>query len=97
MSPSDDLPEDAIALGSEHWYTRSVSSSGQWVGIIEYHINRKTNTPCMGSLAFDVPERQQNPTRWTVECYDPLTLSPSLLCGICGDHGFIRNGEWVSC
>lgn len=24
-----------------------------------------------------------------------LTLRPSLLCGRCGDHGFIRDGKWV--
>lgn len=31
---------------------------------------------------------------WTVESWDPLTVSPSLLCH-CGDHGFIREGKWV--
>ena len=33
---------------------------------------------------------------WKVECIDPLTLSPSLLCRSCGFHGFIRNGNWVT-
>lgn len=32
---------------------------------------------------------------WTVESWDPLTVSPSLLCKACGDHGFIRAGRWV--
>lgn len=32
---------------------------------------------------------------WKVESDDPLTLSPSILCRACGDHGFIRNGKWV--
>lgn len=32
---------------------------------------------------------------WTVESWEPLTLSPSLLCRLCGDHGFIRDGRWV--
>lgn len=32
---------------------------------------------------------------WTVESWEPLTLSPSLLCTACGDHGFIREGKWV--
>lgn len=27
---------------------------------------------------------------------EPLTLSPSLLCKTCGDHGFIRGGKWVA-
>ena len=32
--------------------------------------------------------------KWTVESWEPLTLSPSLLCH-CGDHGFVRQGRWV--
>lgn len=31
---------------------------------------------------------------WKVESDDPLTLSPSILCRACGDHGHIRNGKW---
>lgn len=31
---------------------------------------------------------------WKIESADPLTLSPSILCRACGDHGFIRNGKW---
>lgn len=26
---------------------------------------------------------------------DPLTVSPSILCGDCGLHGFIRDGHWT--
>lgn len=26
---------------------------------------------------------------------DPLTISPSILCGDCGTHGFVRDGRWV--
>jgi hypothetical protein len=31
---------------------------------------------------------------WQVASWEPLTLSPSLLCH-CGDHGFIQQGRWV--
>lgn len=34
-------------------------------------------------------------THWTVESWEPLTISPSLLFKCCGDHGFIRGGKWV--
>ena len=39
-----------------------------------------------------------DPHGWTVENWDPehLTLSPSLLCMTCGDHGYIRDGAWVA-
>jgi hypothetical protein len=32
---------------------------------------------------------------WDIQSKDPLTLSPSILCKRCGDHGFIRNNKWV--
>lgn len=51
---------------------------------------------CDGAIRFDSPAARalgQAPL-WTVESWEPLTISPSLLCH-CGDHGFIRNGQWV--
>lgn len=54
--------------------------------------------PCSGMVTFagDV-QRQVEPDRpnvWQVQSWDPLTISPSVLCS-CGDHGFIREGRWV--
>jgi hypothetical protein len=52
---------------------------------------------CEGAITFDGDvQRQVDPRspKWTVESWEPLTLSPSLLCA-CGDHGFIRDGRWV--
>lgn len=53
---------------------------------------------CCGSVRFDTPEvNRVDPNRgpgWQVESWEPLTISPSLLCS-CGDHGFIRSGKWV--
>lgn len=52
---------------------------------------------CSGAITFDVPVARAHLTGpyWTVESWEPLTLSPSLLCH-CGNHGFIRDGRWVS-
>jgi hypothetical protein len=36
------------------------------------------------------------PNGWTVDQVEPLTLSPSILCGTCKVHGWWRDGEWVS-
>ena len=36
------------------------------------------------------------PNGWTVESTEPLTVSPSILCGLCGTHGFWRDGRWVA-
>lgn len=56
---------------------------------------------CTGAVTFDGEVARElaargsyNQARWTVESWDPLTLSPSVLCE-CGDHGFIREGRWV--
>lgn len=56
-----------------------------------------TGEPCMGGITFDgeVARRiEPGKPMWSVESWEPLTLSPSLLCS-CGDHGFIRQGRWV--
>ena len=57
-----------------------------------------TGNGCKSSVLFDLPGVAQvfpgHPV-WTVESWEPLTLSPSLLCKLCGDHGFIRAGRWV--
>lgn len=31
---------------------------------------------------------------WTIVSRDPLHIEPSILCGACGFHGFIRSGRW---
>jgi hypothetical protein len=51
---------------------------------------------CEGAITFDVPLARAHFSGpfWTVESWEPLTLSPSLLCHF-GDHGFIRDGRWV--
>lgn len=52
---------------------------------------------CEGAVTFDGEVQRQiapDRARWTVESWDPLTLSPSILCA-CGDHGFIRGGQWI--
>ena len=61
------------------------------------HPHAVTGQRCVGDLTFDGEvQRQVAPdrARWTVESWEPLTISPSVLCS-CGDHGFIRGGQWV--
>ena len=52
---------------------------------------------CEGAITFDTPLTRAhfNGPYWTVHSWEPLTLTPSLLCH-CGDHGFITNGRWVT-
>ena len=60
--------------------------------------HRKTDGElCEGfvTLNGDVQQRvHPKVPKWTVGSWEPLTLSPSLLCRACGDHGFVRDGKW---
>lgn len=56
---------------------------------------------CEGMIQFDTPRTQAfvarstyNKALWQVQSWEPLTISPSVLCS-CGWHGFIREGKWV--
>lgn len=66
-------------------------------GLLIFHKSVETGQPCAGFCTFagDV-QREVAPqaVTWTVESWDPLTLSPSVLCS-CGDHGYVREGRWV--
>ena len=70
-------------------------------GLIVRHLRKGTTAGdsewCESAVHFDIPEFVKGGASpvWTVESYDPLTLSPSLLCRACGDHGYIRGGRWV--
>lgn len=54
--------------------------------------------PCAGFTTFaGEVQRLVEPARpntWDVISWDPLTISPSVLCS-CGDHGFVQGGRWV--
>lgn len=83
-----------------HGVTLQFTSWGNYdrVGYIEDH-PRPDGTPRIGGGGlFDLPGvREAFPGRdvWQVESWEPLTLSPSLLCSACGHHGFVRNGQWI--
>jgi hypothetical protein len=94
-----------ISLGVPgHTYTKVQDGKGNWVAICEWHPlvidGVDKDEDCGGFVGFDTPEAHEVTTpqspKWQVECWDPLTLSPSLLCRSCGSHGFIREGKWVS-
>lgn len=63
-----------------------------WGGL-HYHPRPDNGEECAGAVAFAPREDKPEP-QWQVHSLQPLTLSPSVLCRICGCHGFIRNGRW---
>lgn len=86
----DDLPANRKLYGSP---LPKVEKAGATI----YHPNLKQpGTECIAGVTFNIPEMNLAPgASWNVESLEPLTLSPSLLCTVCGDHGFIRDGRWV--
>lgn len=79
-----------VDIGGDHVYFPVFREGVLW-GIHEFHKNTK-DAACGGW----VPANHDGETRhWAVEQLEPLTLSPSLLCSVCQDHGFIREGKWV--
>lgn len=69
-------------------------------GAIVSHINTATGDRCWSGIHFDSEMAKEvfpKDACWQVDSMEPLTLNPSLLCRVCGDHGFIRNGKWEPC
>lgn len=98
-----------IDLGDGRYLTFFVNLDDDVLGCIEIHPSLKdtrgvkgsyglaVGEPCSGSLYFRVPENSSvSRPSWEVISWSPLTLSPSVLCTLCGNHGFVRNGLWES-
>lgn len=61
---------------------------------IYIHPRPDSNGYCIGAITFESEVANiidRGRPKWKVESWEPLTLSPSLLCRTCGSHGFIRN------
>ena len=96
---------DKVDLGSDHSYSwvrwapdRDLNPQyadmpdDPHYGIQVFHKN-KAGEECPGFVTFS---KLAPPPVWELISVEPLTMSPSLLCRTCGDHGFIRDGKWVA-
>lgn len=91
MTATSDTPEQGSVYMDEHHAYRFVEFEGERVGITESHYTG--DHWCTGFVAFKVYDPGHG---WDVLSMEPLTLSPSLLCRLCGSHGFIRDSKWVN-
>ena len=96
-----------LDLGDDHYlqfygWTDPAGIAHERVGAIVWH--RLPAAPdgwCGGGILFSTAPAGMVGDRWTVESWEPLTLSPSLASNgappayTCSDHGFIREGRWV--
>lgn len=87
-------PDRSIQSNAERY--AGVPDVEKWGASVPHQ--KADGSMCAGFVTFDGEvQRQVHPgaPKWTVESWEPLTLSPSLLCRACGDHGFVRGGRWV--
>ncbi|MDB5822149.1 MAG: hypothetical protein JWR21_853 [Herminiimonas sp.] len=88
---------DRIDLGDGHAIVFSDYKDEKHVGGNVLHQPVEGKCDGQGWVAFEDTSWSRgfaNIATWKVEQTEPLTLSPSILCRACGDHGFIRGGKW---
>lgn len=79
-----------------------VGRYGTPIGLVETHRIRSSKrsricgTYCRLFDIVEVRERFPGKPVWSVTSRDgePITLWPSVLCSVCGNHGFITEGLW---
>ena len=92
---------ERIDIGGGHEIEYVGYAGEEKVAINDYHKRPDNSQPCQGFVSFTGKgwsnEFKGSPGHqsWDVVSWDPLTLTPSLLCRSCGDHGHITNGRWV--
>lgn len=89
-----------VDIGQGVTISRTTDKNGDWVGLIRRHPKKGGDGRCASAVAFDTPVSRAahgdgGIAFHAVLAWEPLTLSPSLLCRACGHHGHIQNGRWV--
>ena len=84
---------NTVDLGNGHRIEFTRDNLGANAGLIHYHPRPDGQGECAGAITFR--GRGSGQPEWDLVSLEPLTATPSLLCGICGSHGFIRDGKWV--
>lgn len=94
-----------IFIGHDVWISYYTGANEKVrLGFIEQHKRPDNGEWCMGSVLFDIPEAQRYRSKradgsltpvWTLVSLEPLHIEPSISCGVCKHHGFIRGGEWI--
>jgi len=96
-------PKDRIELGNGHYADPLSCYAHPEEGITHYeewHPRPDNGEMCVGMVAI---KRHGHGKRsdgspqpeWDRVSEHPLTLTPSILCRVCGNHGYIRENQWV--
>lgn len=93
------MDSNVVDLGDDHTLVFSEYQGEANVGATIAH-KKPDGTECGGWIAIEGRSwaKSFDPgsiATWTITQESPLTLTPSILCRACGDHGFVTNGRWV--
>lgn len=90
------LPASAVQIGPDQYIVFS-DYEGEVAGIGDWHKDKSGNW-CVGWVSFNGSKWHASFNGkldgWDVVKADPLTLSPSIKCRVCGNHGRIIEGQW---
>jgi hypothetical protein len=84
---------ESFSLGLGHYFKPVFDDRGQFVGWTHTHLD-PSGMACQSFCA--VHEGYGAPVHQITQS-EPLTLSPSLKCRMCGVHGNVINGRWEPC
>lgn len=89
-------PPPAYALGHGHTFDAVFNSQGALLGWWHLHPDAR-DLAAPACLVFCAVRCKGDEVHYEVINAEPLTLTPSLLCRRCGDHGRVTNGRWEPC
>lgn len=92
MTRSD---EPTLNLGSGHEFAPVIDVEDRLVGWLHTHPDARSS---LGVLcqSFCAVRPIDNAPVHDIISVEPLTLSPSLRCRVCGAHGEVVKGVWIS-
>ncbi len=98
-SPNDEKIDLDLGNGHLGQFFTFQGMNGRRVGLIGWHKTDKfPNGWCAWGVQWERFDDKDTQPLWTIEGQpdEHLTLSPSINCLRCGDHGFVRDGKWVA-
>lgn len=82
-----------LELGHGHYFEAVIDDREQLIGWLHTHPDARNAEGMLCQSFCAVRPLNGSPVHQII-CVDPLTLSPSLKCRMCGAHGEVTNGKW---
>ena len=83
-----------LELGLGHTFEAVIGQDDCLIGWLHTHIDARRDDESELCQSFCAVRPINSSPVHQVICADPLTLTPSLKCRMCGVHGEVINGKW---